>query len=70
MQLAGEWYRTLIEQYRANPGDAEGWDVELHRVGEALQHFIPADDPDYHEVDRLPFNPERGEQLISQYLRA
>ena len=68
-QLAGEWYRSIVGAYRANPGDAEGWDVELHRVGEALEHFVPEDDPDYPSRDRLPYNPERGEQLIGQYLK-
>ena len=32
IHLAGEWRRSLIAEFRANPGDAEGWevDVEFH----------------------------------------
>ena len=63
-QLAGEWYRSLVAEFRANPGDPEGWDEELWKVGEALEHFIPDGDPDYPERDRLPYNPARGEELL------
>ena len=68
-QLAGEWYRSLVAEFRANPGDPEGWDEELWKVGEALEHFIPDDDPEYPERDRLPYNPARGEELLKERLK-
>jgi integrase len=69
IHLAGEWRRSLIVEYRANPGDAEGWEVEFDRVAEALEYFVPDGDPDWPSRERNPFNPEVGERLLTGYLK-
>jgi integrase len=69
IHLAGDWRRSLIAEYRANPGDAEGWEVEFDRVAEALEYFVPDDDPDWPSRERNPFNPEVGERLLTGYLK-
>lgn len=70
MKLAWEWYRELVDLYRADPGDADGWDAELHRVGEALEFFVIDGDPDYPERERLNgYNPERGARALEGILK-
>jgi integrase len=67
--LAGQWYQSLIAQYRANPGAAEAWEIEFNKVAEALEHFVPDDDPDHQQRDRRPYNPELGERLVAEVLK-
>lgn len=70
MQLAWEWYRGFVDQYRAEPGDADGWDASIHLMGEALEYFILDGDPDYPERERVNrYNPERGIVVLEGLLK-
>lgn len=73
LQLAGEWYRQIVADYRANPGDPVGWEEGATPIQEALENLRPHS-PEDHEKDeahgREPNNPELGERRLRALLRA
>lgn len=44
ISLAGFWYREMVSENEAEPGDPEGWDIYREPIIEALNHFDQTED--------------------------
>lgn len=47
--LAGKWYNELVQRFEDEPGDAEGWEIELEKL-----YPEPTDD-DYQRSNQVPY---------------
>lgn len=60
--LAGRAYRELIAEFRADPGDPEGWDVYADQLAEPFEHL----DEDSDGITSPPYDPKLGARLLTK----